>query len=166
MTISRLLCTALVSYIAITPHAKAFIDPPVFSPALVLENQPFSVSYRNGVCDLFPLSGFPIDVFQVPSNRIQIFVTGIHQTDPIVCNSGIVNAGFALPVLPAGDYQLELYIRNLANPLRPIHNGPVAQFRVAGAPTVTQIPTLNMGGWLLMLLGILAAAGISTRRRA
>jgi hypothetical protein len=144
-------------------HAKAFIDPPVFSPALVLENQPFSVSYRNGVCDGFPFSGFPTDIFRVAPNRLQIFVTGVHITDPIFCIQGIGNPSFALPALPAGDYQLELYIRNRANPFRPIHDGPVAPFRVAGAPTVTQIPTLNMGGWLLMLLGILATTGLSTR---
>ncbi len=154
---------AFVSYIAAIPHAQAFIDPPVFSPALVLENQPFSVSYRNGVCDFFPSLGFPIDIVQVPPNRLQIFVTGIHHSDPILCIGNIGNPSFALPALPAGDYQLELYIRNRANPFRPIHDGPVAQFRVAGAPTVTQIPTLNMGGWLLMLLGILAATGLSTR---
>jgi hypothetical protein len=143
--------------------AMGFIDQPVFVPNVIRGDELFRVFYRNGVCDFFPSAGFPIDVVRVPPNRIQLFVTGIHQTDFILCVAPVINPSIDIPALPAGDYQLELYIRNRANPLIPIHNGPVTQFTVVGNPNVATIPTLNVGGLLTLTLGFLGLAWLTRR---
>jgi hypothetical protein len=148
---------ALLASLSAT-SAFAFIDPPVFVPSIVQSDESFRVFYRNGVCDAFPFIEFPIDIVRVPPNRIQIFSSGVHLTDPISCNQPIGNPNFSLPALPAGDYQLELYIRNRASLTRPIHNGPVTQFTVVGNPNVVTIPTLNVGGLLTLALGFLGLA--------
>jgi hypothetical protein len=153
---------ALLASLSAT-SAFAFIDPPVFVPSIVQSDESFRVFYRNGVCDTFPGVEFPIDILRIPPNRIQIFSTGIHVTEPILCNLTITNPSFSIPALPAGDYQLELYIRNRASLTRPIHNGPVTQFTVVGNPNVVTIPTLNVGGLLMLALGFLGLAWLTRR---
>ncbi len=156
---------SILALLALLPDAAtAFIDPPTFQPAMPLENQPFEVFYQTGVCDLFPFSGFPIDVIRAAPNRVQIFVTGAHVDDPILCNAPLLNARIAMPALPAGEYQLELYIRNRANPFIPIHNGPVAPLRVFRAASMETIPTLTIAGWFAMLSGVFVAAWLALRR--
>jgi hypothetical protein len=151
------------SFFFVTCNSNAFIDPPVFVPSVVRSEESFLVFYRNGVCDSFPFVGFPIDIIQVPPNRVQIFSSGVHLTEPILCNQPTINPSFTIPALPAGEYQLELYVRNRFNPLQPTHNGPVTQFTVVGNPNVVMIPTLNVGGLLTLALGFLGLAWLTRR---
>jgi hypothetical protein len=148
-----------------TFDALAFIDQPVFSPQPIRANESATVSYRKGGCDFFPSVTFPIEFFRVEPNRIQLYVTGIHQTDPILCLAGISTHSFNLPLLEAGEYQLELYIRNRANPAIPIHNGPVAAFSVvaaAGAPV--PVPGLNIFGIVALIFGFAVVSVYAVRR--
>jgi hypothetical protein len=138
--------------------AHAFIDTPVFSPLPIPANQPFFVTIRAGICDGFPVVDTPIDVFVVAPNRVQLFVTGIHQVDPILCNIGTGSARFNLPALAAGTYQFEFYVRNIANPAIPIHNGPVVPFTVVGADLPIQVSALNRFGLVTLVLMLLSGA--------
>jgi hypothetical protein len=151
MRISVLLLALLLTNIA-----HAFIDTPVFSPLPIPANQPFFVTIRAGVCDGFPVVDTPIDVFVVAPNRVQLFVTGIHQVDPILCNIGTGSARFNLPALAAGTYQFEFYVRNIANPAIPIHNGPVVPLTVVAAEPLIQVSTLNRFGLLTLILLLLS----------
>lgn len=157
-----LLCLAMLWSI----NASAFIDPPVFSPQPILANQPITVSIRRGDCDLFPFVGHPVDVVQVPPNRIQLYVSGSHQTNPILCSPTIVGTvQFTLPPLSAGEYQFELYVRVPSNPVFPIHNGPVASFTVVESVGLTPVPGLNLWGMAGLLIGMVGAAVFGMRTK-
>lgn len=144
-------------------NASAFIDPPVFSQPIIA-NVAGSVTIRRGVCDAFPSVSAPIEFFLVPPNRLQLYVTGLHQTNPLLCLAAINNGSFDLPPLAAGEYQFELYIRNLANPAIPIHNGPVASFTVVQSINLTPVPGLNIWGMAALLLGISGTAVFGGRK--
>jgi hypothetical protein len=136
--------------------AHAFIDPPIFSPQPIPANQVFNAAIRHGVCDGFPFISVPTETLFVPPNRLQLFVTGVHFTDPILCNVQITTPIFELPPLPQGSYQFELYVRNRANPAIPIFNGPVVPFTVVAAEPLIQVSTLNRFGLLTLILLLLS----------
>jgi hypothetical protein len=152
------------SLLVVAMEASAFIDPPVFAPQPIRANEPGSVSYRRGVCDGFPSVGFPIEIVQLPPNRIQLFMTGLHFTEPILCSITVATPSFTLPPLEAGEYQMELYVRNRANPAIPIHNGPVATFTVVGTATLVPVPSLNLTGLVALILGLLGLSAYGVRR--
>jgi hypothetical protein len=150
----RIFILAATLFIANIAHA--FIDLPVFSPTPIRANQSFTTTIRVGECDLFPAADTPIDVMLASPNRLQLFVTGIHQTNPLLCFPVISSPVFTLPPLPAGNYQFELYVRNLANPAIPIHNGPVVAFTVVAANPPIQVSTLNSFGLVALVLMLLS----------
>ena len=145
--------------------ASAFIDPPVFSQPIVA-NVAGTVTIRRGECDGFPDISRPIEYFLVPPNRLQLYVWGVHETNPLFCLSPVDNRSFVLPPLAAGEYQFELYVRRLGNPIIPIHNGPVANFTVvAQSLNLTPVPGLNLWGITALLIGMVGAAVFGVRSK-
>jgi hypothetical protein len=150
------MCLLLIIFPVSSAHA--FIDTPVFAPLPIRANQSFTTTIRVGECDLFPAADTPINVMLVSPNRLQLFVTGIHQTNPLLCFPVISSPVFTLPPLPAGNYKFELYVRNLANPAIPIHNGPIVPFTVVAAEPLIQVSTLNRFGLVTLILLLLSGA--------
>lgn len=143
--------------------ASAFIDPPVFSQPIVA-NVAGTVTIRRGECDGFPDVSRPSEFILVPPNRLQLYVWGVHETNPLFCLSPINNGSFVLPPLAAGEYQFELYVRRLGSPIIPIHNGPVANFTVVTQSlNLTPVPGLNIWGMAALLLGMTGAAVFGMR---
>ena len=146
--------------------ASAFIDPPVFSPQPIIANVAGSVTIRRGECDGFPDISRPIEFLLVEPNRLQLYVWGVHSTNPLFCLSPINNGSFVLPPLAAGEYQFELYVRLLGSPIIPIHNGPVASFTVVTQSlNFTPVPALNLWGMMALLISLLGAAVFGVRSK-
>ena len=135
---------------------SASIGTPIFAPQPIVAQVPFTVALDFAECDIFPAVGHPVDVRFVAPNRIQLYVTGLHQTEPVLCVAPAGTARFDLPALAAGQYQFEFYLRNLALPGTPIYNGPVASFTVVDqSSNLNLVPALNIGGEIVLILGVI-----------
>jgi hypothetical protein len=161
----RLAAAFAFSGLLASTDALAFIDQPVFTPNPVIAGQEFFVSMRHGHCDFFPSIEFPIDIEMVPPNRVQLFVSGYHLTNPILCNAPISSPLISMRPLAAGVYNFELYIRNRGSQFMPIYAGPTAILNVVARPDLAvAVPSMGYLAMFALMLSLMVA-GVCGRQK-
>jgi hypothetical protein len=143
----------LLSLAAIVAPAGAFIDPPLIDPSSPTAASVIDARIRTGFCDSFLTSGVFDRELEIIGQRIIIRADGIRTTDLAQC---IYPAGFfryRIGSLPAGTYDLEIYMNLLQQPGQ---TELVGKLTFGVAPVPQAIPLSFGGQWSMfgLLLGV------------
>ncbi len=106
-------CVFLVALMLLfaSSTTQAFVDPPTFNPVAPNSAQAISVLVRTGLCHGFivPEPGEPITRIERSPGIVDIYSPGIIQIQPL-CNAPIFTNTFQIGALPAGSYQVRIWI--------------------------------------------------------
>lgn len=136
--------------------AFAFIDPPMIDPTHPTTASNIDARIRTGLCDGFLTLGSLDRELEIVGQRVIIRAKGFRTTDSAQCNFPPSTFRYNIGALPAGTYQLEIYMRLFLQPGQPTELVGTLTFGVAPAPQPVPLPL--DGRW--SLLGLLLGVGV------
>lgn len=156
---------AVLAFSFSASEAHAFITLDAIVPASPMPGETVAVRVSAGLCDsIIEAAGYP-QITQ-NGNTIRMLLATSFTDDIILCNSEPGTVDLPFGDFPSGNYTLQLdrqYIDFFGATI--IQTVGTARFVVGGAAESTPLPTLGVGGLLLMVLGMLAAAKLMLSRR-
>jgi hypothetical protein len=163
----RIVSSFALASALVMPSARAFFDPPWITPAAPRAGETMSVNIRGGICDaIFFRQGYPQITRQ--GNAIRILEYGHHWDDLDLCVYDVGTLVQPIGNFTSGDYTLTVDFAYEGYPLglTTVTLG-VVPFSVAGAASVTEVPTSTTSGLiaLVVLIGCLALRGLHLRQR-
>lgn len=163
----KALATALVLFMLPFASASAFVDPPTFSPAQPYAGQPIDMSVRGGICHAFvtPPPGYPYVEVQAHDDVVDVIITGVEATDPILCIFGIGTITVDIGELPQGNYIVQVRIRKTFPPFEVLPPASTANLVVHRHPTLVTVPAASRTA-LLSFAGLLILLGVATLKRS
>ncbi len=160
--------TFLLVLLMATP-AMAFVDPPTFEPAAPNSAQPITVLVRNGLCHGFlaPGPGIPPMRIERSPGVVDVIAPGLITFEPF-CNGPPFTDQFDIGPLPAGDYQVRIWIMDFTYQFEETTQVASASLTVTQGPAHSPIPTTGTYG--LIALGaaifLFALPAMASRRRS
>ncbi len=163
----KALVMALVLFMLPFASASAFVDPPTFSPAQPYAGQPIDMSVRGGICHAFvtPPPGYPYVEVQAHDDVVDVIITGVEATDPILCIFGIGTITVDIGELPQGNYIVQVRIRKTFPPFEVLPPASTANLVVHRHPTLVTVPAASRTA-LLSFAGLLILLGVATLKRS
>ena len=136
--------------------AFAFVDPPTFAPIAPNSTQPIVVSVRSGICHGFgvaPGPGIPLERIEFLPGIVDIYAPGIIAFAG-ACNLDISTHQFNVPAIPAGNYQVRIWLIDIDIFTNTVLLASSAPLVVAQGPTIQTlaVPTLGVVGCIILVL--------------
>lgn len=154
---------AISAVLVVAEPVQAFVDPPTFEPVAPNSAQPVTALVRNGVCHFFGVSANspPMRIERSPG-IVDVIAPGFITFDPF-CNASVATDRFEIGALPAGTYEVRIWIIDGTD-------GYLETIQVASAPlTVTQgpaaqpIPAIGTAASLVLAALIVASQAHAER---
>ena len=144
--------------------ARAFVDPPTFSPEQPHAGQAVQMTVRAGVCHGFtaPAEGYAFLEVRVEGDIIDVIMSGV--SDQTQCHVPPHTLTVTIGEFPEGNYTVRVRIRRLQPPSFPILPPASEAPLVVGAPPV-YVPATHVPA-LIGLLGLVAIAAILVFRKS
>lgn len=150
-----------------SPTSRAFVDPPTFVPEVPVAGQPVQMFIRVGVCHTFSATFPPRTprTVVIQGDRVEVVLDGASEQDPILCNFPIGISQWNLGTLPAGQYTLEVRIRNTSPPFTVFPVIAESTLTVVAAPSPPRlVPVSSTTGMILLALLVTALAARALKR--
>lgn len=156
----------LIFVLSLAAPAFAFVDPPTFDPVAPNSAQPIRVLVYNGFCHGFlaPGEGIPPMRIERSPGIVDVIVPGLITFEPF-CNGPPTTTFFDIGALPAGDYEVRIWIIDLVTGFEETTQVASSSLTVTQGPAARPIPTI--GAFAGMVLGLVMgfAAWRSIKRR-
>jgi subtilisin family serine protease len=139
--------------------AIAFVDPPTFDPVAPNSAQPITVQVRNGLCHGFlaPGPGIPPMRIERSPGIVDVIAPGLITFDPF-CNGPPVTNTFDIGPLPAGEYEVRIWIIDLVTGFEETTQVASASLTVTQGPVTRPIPAFGSLAVVVLVLSICLVA--------
>ncbi len=155
--------------LSLATPAFAFVDPPTFEPAAPNSAQPIRVLVYNGFCHGFlaPGEGIPPMRIERSPGVVDVIVPGLITFEPF-CNGPPTTTFFDIGSLPAGEYEVRIWIIDVVTGFEETTQVASAPLTVTQGPAARPIPTIGTLASIVLVLSVFLIAWrmLGGRRRS